>query len=466
MKPINPPPPSDSTRLGVRLIGIVLAVGLLLTLVAILRPSPPPPAPPTKPNLARTPTIASPPVRTFNPSTARPDSGPTLARPAEEILAEKLSLFVSNRTELVTAMAKHFNVAVSEDVTRFFAAVQANNWPETTNLFAKLKQELRSNDRPPGLEKLWPAIVEAYGVAEQTHKWPAQQLLDYGNAVLAALRPGMIYVGGNDAGRFIPTLLSETSGGAPNIILTQNALADATYLEYVRYRYGDQLNPLTSDDSQTSFQTYLADAQKRLKHDQDFPNEPKQVRPGEDIQITEGRVQVSGQVAVMAINEQLLKTLLQKNPDLSFALTESFPLTSFYAEATTLGPITELRATDSANALTPERAAQSLDYWRSTTATLLAETDAASTAREAYTKLILGQAGLFEDRQFSAATEQAYQLATSLTPDHQEAVFRYVKLLADQNRQAEARQIVQTALITAPDNQQFRDVLTRLEHAK
>ena len=56
--------------------------------------------------------------------------------------------------------------------------------------------------------------METYGVAEIAHLWPAQQVLDYGEAVLGSLRPGMVYVGGTDAGRFIPTLLNETSATA------------------------------------------------------------------------------------------------------------------------------------------------------------------------------------------------------------------------------------------------------------
>lgn len=470
MKSINPPPSSPPAvpRWGVRLAAIVLLGTLLLMLVALLRPATPPPPPPTNPNLARTPMTVTHSGRSLSPGAMPADFTPPPARPAEEIVAEKLTQFASNRAELVTAMAKHFNVEIPPDVARFFAAAQAGNWPETTNLFNTLKQQRMTNDRPPGLEKLWPAIVETYGVAEQTHAWPAQQLLDYGNAILDSLRPGMIYVGGTDTGRFIPALLSETSGGEPHIVLTQNALADASYLDYVKFQYGDKLNALTGDDSQNSFKDYIDDAKKRLQHDQDFPNEPKQIRPGEDVQMKDGRVQVSGQVAVMAINERLLQTLLQKNPDLSFALSESFPLKSFYGEATTLGPVTELRATDAANALTPEHAAQSLDYWRSTTQTLLANPEAAasSTAREAYTKLILGQVGLFVDRKLPAEAEQALQFVTSLSPANSEGVFRYVKLLADQNRFAEARQIVQTAINAAPDNEQFRGLLTNLEKAK
>jgi len=469
MKPVNPQPHGDS-RPGARLPWIMAIGCLLVVFILILRPRPrePDAAPPAaagsgNSDASMTATHSG---RGLHPGRTRPESPPPPARPAEEIVAEKISQFARSREEIVTAMAKHFNVAVPEDVNRFFAAVQAGNWPETTNLFTLLQKLRATENWPPGLEKLMPAIVETYGVAEQAQLWPAQKLLDYGNAVLDSLRPGMVYLGGNDAGQFIPTLLTDTSGSAPHIVLTQNALADSSYLEYLRFRYGDKLNALSADDSQNGFKTYIADAQKRLQHDLDFPNEPKQVRPGEDIRVTEGRVQVSGQVAVMAINEQLLQTLLQKNPDATFALTESFPLKSLYAGATTLGPITELRAGDPADALTPERAAQSLDYWRSTTQTLLAGTEAASAPRDAYAKLILGQASLFEDRKLTAAAEQAYQLVTSLSPGNPEGVFSYVKLLTDQQRYDEARQLVQTAIAAAPNNQLFPEVLIQLNKMK
>src|SRR5438876_10987082 len=119
--------------------------------------------------------------------------------------------------------------------------------------------------------------------------------------------------------------------------------------------------PLTKDDSQRAFQEYLSDAQKRLEHDQKFPDEPKQVRPGEDIQVTDGKVQVSGQVAVMSINEKLLQILMEKNPNLTFAVQESFPMKGTYADALPLGPLMELRAPDGQDTFTAERAAQPLD---------------------------------------------------------------------------------------------------------
>src|SRR4029078_8385401 len=112
--------------------------------------------------------------------------------------------------------------------------------------------------------------------------------------------------------------------------------------------------------------------------DLDFPDEPKQVRSGEDIKVTDGRVQVSGAVAVMGINERPLQMLMKKNPDLSFAMEESQPLPGMYANAVPLGPLMELGAQDAQTTFTPERAAESLDYWRGIAQSVLADPEASA----------------------------------------------------------------------------------------
>jgi hypothetical protein len=365
-------------------------------------------------------------------------------------------------------MAKHFKVAVPEDVKRFFDAAEAGRWEDQTNLFASLRKQRETGGSPESLKVLWPAMIESYGVAEQVHEWPAQKLLDYGHAILDSLRPGMIYVGGTDPGRFIPTLLNETSEGEHHVIFTQNAMADNTYLQYANFLYGDRLPTLNEQDSQRGFQDYLADAQKRLVHDQQFPNEPKQIRPGEDVQVNDNRVQVSGQVAVMAINERLFQSLMEKNPDAAFAIEQSFPFKSTYAGAAPLGPIMELRVPDQQQALTRESAAQSLDFWRSTAQEFASETDPAGSlaARQAWSKLASEQAALFLDRNYTAEAEQAFLIATEIYPSSPEAVFRYVNLLIQQRRFDEAAAAAQSAAKAAPGNDQFRGLVDSLNRFK
>ncbi len=365
-------------------------------------------------------------------------------------------------------MARHFKVDVPDEVKRYFDAVEAGRREEADALFKSMSEKRKSPDAAPGFKVLWPAIMETYGVTDVAEEWPAQRLLDYGHAVLDSLRPGMVYVGGTDPGRFIPTLLNETGDGNQYIILTQNALADGTYVDYLRFLHGDRMAMLTPEESQRAFSDYMADATKRLQHDEQFPDEPRQLRPGEEVRMTDGRMQVSGQVAVMGINELLLQTLMQKNPAAAFALEESFPFKSTYAGATTLGPIMEIRSTDPQAALTPERAAQSLDYWRTTAQELLSDPDTpeGSAPRHAYAKLVLAQANLFLDRNYTGQAEEALRLATDLTPAGPEAVFRYTSLLIKQNRFAEAAQLAATAVKLAPGNQQFENLLQALNKRK
>jgi thioredoxin-like negative regulator of GroEL len=87
-------------------------------------------------------------------------------------------------------------------------------------------------------------------------------------------------------------------------------------------------------DSQECFTEYLTDAQRRLQ--------AGQLRPGEDVRVIGGKVQVSGQVAVMAINGLLTKVMFDKNPNNDFFVEESFPLEWMYPHLTPFGIIMKI----------------------------------------------------------------------------------------------------------------------------
>ncbi|MBI4658551.1 MAG: tetratricopeptide repeat protein [Verrucomicrobia bacterium] len=387
-------------------------------------------------------------------------SSPAPAPTAQEIVAGKLSQFARSRREFAHALARRHGVEVSDDVERFFTAVESGVWEEIDAAFNRINggdsSAGASDKRSPAILHLWPAIIDAYGAAEQVHDWPAQKLLDYGNAVLGSLRPGMVYVGGTDNGRWIPELLNDTSDGERHIIITQNGLADSTYLEYLWLQYDDRLITLSQEESERAFQEYVADAEKRLRHDQEFPDEPKQIRPGEDIRSVDGKIQVSGQAAVMAINEKLLQTLMAKNPDLSFALQESFPLKNTYADALPLGPLMELRAQDGQNSFTPERAAQSLDYWRNTADQVLTDPAAAGSAvaLRSYSHDTVAAANLLAAHGFLGQAEQAYRLAAQLWPGNPESAGGLADILGRSGREQEARQILADFTRNYPDQRE------------
>jgi hypothetical protein len=169
----------------------------------------------------------------------------------QEIVADKVLKFGKNRREVARAIAKRLNVKVPDEVERFFDAVEGGRWDEIDAAHKALLEDDKQHNQPKSAElhEFWRPIQEVWGAAREAQNWPAQRLLDYGNAILDSLRPGMIYAGGTDPGCFIPTMMNETGDADKHIVLTQNALADGTYLKYLDVLYGDQMVTLTKEDS-------------------------------------------------------------------------------------------------------------------------------------------------------------------------------------------------------------------------
>src|SRR5206468_11924677 len=144
-----------------------------------------------------------------------------------------------------------------------------------------------------------------------------ERLVAFGQAAIDSIPARSIYFGGTDPGRFVITALQKSHVHAdPFFTLTQNALADGSYLEYLRRMYGASIYIPTGEDSQRCFDQYLEDDQRRLKENK--------LKPGEDVKIIDGKTQVSGQVAVMAINGLLSKIIFDKNPGHKFYLEDCF----------------------------------------------------------------------------------------------------------------------------------------------
>jgi hypothetical protein len=392
-----------------------------------------------------------------NRQTYSPRQTATSKATPEQIVARKVAQFGRNRRALVRAIAKRSHLEIPAEVEQFFDALEAGNWDQIKSRWHEMavhsgQYDYSSKDSWEHINPFWAAVLDAYGVAEQAHDWPAQQLLDYGNSVLGSLRPGMVYVGGTDPGRWIPELLNETGDGE-HIIVTQNAFADSRYADFVNTQYSDRMKTLTSEDSQRAFQEYTAEAQKRLEHDQQFPDEPKQVRPGEDIRVVDGRIMVSGQTAVMAINEKLLETLIKNNPEMSFAVEESFPMSGTYSNALPLGPLMELNAKSEQQPFTPERATQDVDYWRDATARIMSDFDttASENALKSYSHDAVAAANLLASNDFNSQAEETYRMATKLWPANSEATICLANLLASTGREADARQLLDDFAKNYPD---------------
>lgn len=313
--------------------------------------------------------------------------------------------------------------------------------------------------------------------------------------VIDSIPRGSVYFGGTDYGRGLITALCKSHADAdPFYTITQNALADGSYLAYLRATYGKRLTMPTDEDSKRSFDAYVAEAGARW--------EKGEARPGEKVTKDEnGKYQVSGQVAVMAINAMIAKTIFDANPKQEFYIEESFPLEWMYPHLSPNGPIMKINRQPLPE-MTAAMVRADQEFWRKQMARWIGDwlkegtplkticefaertywevdleefkgdrdfamADRRYSPQSIYSRLRTAQATVYERRAKSAATAEerermvkaadfAYRQAFALCPWAHEAVFRYEEFLKTQNRTAEALVLVESATKTNPGDKRQR----------
>ncbi len=252
-------------------------------------------------------------------------------------------------------------------------------------------------------------------------------------------------------------------------------------------------------DSQRCFQEYLDDVQKRLQKNQ--------LHPGEDVRVDGGRVQVSGQVAVMAINGLLTKVIFDQNPNHEFFVEESFPLEWMYPYLTPFGIIMKINRRPLSE-LPQEVIDRDHEFWsqyseRTVGNWITYDTPVSNIchfaekvylhrdysgftgdpkfirdddAQKAFSKLRSSIAGIYNWRVMNAHSQSerdrmlkeaefAFKQALAYCPYSPEAVFRYVNLLLglnQANRIDDAILIAKTFKRLDPGNGQVTDLIGKL----
>jgi hypothetical protein len=253
----------------------------------------------------------------------------------------------------------------------FFAAAQKGDWLAVNNEFKVLSQHVPSfqhsgtnDERLTGTRLA--AILEIQGAfaafSQGDQKYPAL----YANDIIESIPPGSIYFGGTDNGRFLVTAMQKSQvNGDPFFTLTQNALTDGTYLDYLRSMYGDKIYIPTPEDLQRCFRDYDADAKVRLQN--------HQLKRGENVTIDEkGGVEVSGIIAVMEINGLIAKVIFDKNSNQDFYIEQSFPLDWMYPYLEPHGLIFKLNH-QPLDELSDDIIQQDHDYWTNAVTPLIGD---------------------------------------------------------------------------------------------
>jgi hypothetical protein len=323
---------------------------------------------------------------------------------------------------------------------------------------------------------------------------------------MASVPRGAIYFGATDFGRGLPTALSKShENGDPFFTLTQNALADGRYLVYLREIYGRTNYMPSTADSTKAFQEYIADAQRRLEHDREHPNERRQLKPGEDVKMSNGRIQVSGQVAVMEINSILTKIIFEQNPGREFYIEMSYPIDWMYPHLAPHGMILKVHR-QPVSEITAEEVEKDRTYWSQQQRPLIGDwlkpetsideicqyvrkrhLDHNMAGFEGNAKLLQTEklqktlaklrgaiGGVYAWRATKArdsktkermtrAADGAFKQALAFGPQTSEVIFRYVSFLVDSQRKADGLKIAKLGVDLDPGDGTLASLVTSLQ---
>jgi serine/threonine protein kinase/WD40 repeat protein len=425
------------------------------------------------------------------PAASRPEVSRAVAAPANSTLPSEIQNFIIAQEERVHSLATRQNRPLPAALTNYFAAARSGNWLQASNAYAVFSSQIEQGPFDEGTALLFllrQAALDSYIALEFFTQGQPQYATAFGRDVVASLPAGSIYFGGTDAGRGLVTAFANSKSPAEAIfVLTQNALADGGYLTYARETYGHRIYVPTQDDLGRTFQQYVSDAQDRLEHDRSFPAEPRQLKPGEEVKEVDGRVQISGQIAVMGVNALLARAIFEQNPQRDFYVEESFPLDWMYPHLEPHDLIMRLSRGPLAG-ITPEAVRRDQEFWSRYLTPLVGgwlqeKTPVAevcdfaarvfvrkdlngfngdpayvadSYACKAFSKLRGSQAGLYQWRATQAqddaerqamrrAADFASRQALALCPYSPEVVFRYASALTSEGRTEDALRVARLA---------------------
>jgi len=244
----------------------------------------------------------------------------------------------------------------------------------------------------------------------------------------------------------------------------------------------------------------MADAQRRIPLNQ--------LKPGEDVKIVGGQVQVFGHYAVMAINGLLAKVIFDHNPKNEFFVEESFALDWMYPYLSPNGLIMKLNR-QPLPSLSEELVQQDHEYWSRYLGPMLGDwlnydTSVAEVvafaekvylkhdlggfkgdpqfvedtwAQKAFSKLRSSIGGVYnwritnaktpaEKEQMTKEADFVFRQAYALCPVSPEAVSRYAELLLSVNRLDDARLLAETTLKLDPEDAEVRRLAEQLKNTK
>jgi tetratricopeptide (TPR) repeat protein len=279
----------------------------------------------------------------------------------------------------------------------------------------------------------------------------------YGYDMLVSLERNAVLYGGTDPGRFIPTYMIFCESFLPQrwkrepsfdrsdlYIITQNALSDGTYQQYIRDHYGADRPPVHA-------------VERQLGRDKQYPVVPLILpdRPTFEELLKSCTEKAQKNQVPVDLNKEVARWIFERNRGQhTFYVEESFQMEWSYPYAVPDKLLMRLER-EPLKALPVDAVRAAREFWDRYAARLMAHPRFVDDrpARQGFAKLRLSQGNLLAWREWVGEAEYAYRQALQLDPDNVEVCFALGKLLASQKRYSEAENSLAATLSRDPLNE-------------
>jgi len=300
----------------------------------------------------------------------------------------------------------------------------------------------------------------------------------YGIDILRPMDKGAVFFGGTDQGRFVPTYMIFCESQQPDrfkrdpsfdrrdiYIITQNALADKNYIDYIRDQYDDNYRPHHFN----AFERWLGRAHQYPVESLQLPDDLAFQKCYDDFYLsvqqrmtTGGPTPDSGSIDdIFDINGRVARKIFDANKKThTFYVEESLPIYWMYEYAIPEGLVLRLNP-EPIIKLDPEIIRRDREFWDRYTTSLLADSHFQTDlpAQRAFAKLRSSIAHMYSYRHLYDEADYAFRQAMRIGPDNEEVVQYYVEMLIALSRYDDAEKVLNTALEADPRSSPLRGML-------
>jgi hypothetical protein len=391
----------------------------------------------------------------------------------------RLKTFAALKRQQMEELAAKLHLDVPAEAREFFKAAETGDWSAVSNRFEGvfLRAGPSKMSLPvPGLRNaLYVPIHETWGAYATFRDWDGTMLQKFADGVLGSLPASSVYFGGTPAGRFIITTVRDVAKSpevfvaTPKFVMTplhppwiynvtQNAVADSVYMDYLRLVHGAEMWVPSATDMQNAFQEYVSNVQERQQRGERFS-------PDEQV---DSSGHVHGAVGVMNINSIVTKLIFDHNKEKHpFFVEESYVIPWMYPYLEPHGLILKLNK-EPLTAIDPAVVTQDRQYWDALTKELLADRHFTgnAAARRTFSKLRSAIGGLYAYRRMTTESEAAFKQAVQLCPTSPEGNFRLAQLYMELGRTDEAIAVLAQLQKLDPLNDKISMAIEQLRKLK